>query len=86
MQYTPSEFNLAIEGYFNGINEANRAEWERQRWTAVNLLNAWLKNPIKKVQDLAVFEWEKDVSGSKPLSKMMTPEARERLIKAMDKF
>lgn len=75
-----------VLGYYEEIKEREQAAYERERWAVVNLLNAWTEKPIKSVQELAVFSWEKETGAAVSLSERMTQEARERLEKAMDKF
>lgn len=85
---TPSDFNLKLEGFYEAENDRERREYERQRWVIINIINCWIEKPIKKATDLVVFEWEKTET-KKPvvkLSEAMTPEARERLERAFDKF
>ena len=83
---TVSEFNYMILGYYDEIREREQSAYERERWAVVNLLNAWTEKPIRRVQELAIFNWEKETGAAVSLSERMTKEARERLEKAMDKF
>ena len=83
---TVSEFNYMILGYYDEIREREQSAYERERWAVVNLLNAWTEKPIRRVQELAIFNWEKEYRTPVSLSQRMTQEARERLEKAMDKF
>ncbi len=71
------EFKNAAEGYRDKIEQAERQNWQRQRWATCVLLGPHLKKGTNLTPEkLLPFEWEKGkASGSKPTKK----EARESL-------
>jgi Flp pilus assembly protein CpaB len=57
---SPRDLYNRQKGYNSKVEEMQRNNWERTRWQTLFLLNIQLpKGKDLKLQDLAVFPWEK---------------------------
>ncbi len=73
---TFAEFGNAMRGHYKGIDEREKAEWERTRWLASITINPHVKKRITP-KDLATFPWEekeKPADGLSILRQIATPE------------
>lgn len=76
--FLDSDFNVvmdAISGYNKKETEKYRADWERTRWLATISLQPYSsKGKSIKMQDLAVFAWEKT---EKPQERIVSEHQKE---------
>ena len=80
---SPRDLYNRQKGYNSKVEEMQRNNWERTRWQTLFLLNIQLpKGKDFKLQDLAVFPWEKKEENND--TEKMTPETMKKVIAAMD--
>ncbi len=64
--FTPRMFQLKLKGKQNADFELQKAEWERLRYQTVCLINKDRKQKDQlKLNDLTVFDWEKNLRHGK---------------------
>jgi hypothetical protein len=62
---TPRELHLAVQGYYEALDEQRQHDFTVARFNASLNITPWLKKGSNvKPQDLCRFEWEKDQPGS----------------------
>lgn len=60
LDFTPSAFWNAVDGYLDEQIQLDRRQWEKTRWQTGVLLNVQLpKNKTVKLNKLLPFDWEK---------------------------
>ncbi len=76
--FTFGQLIRKIDGIIKQKNESEKSEMERTRWQILCLVQPHIKRKLK-LQDIAVFDWEKKQKKDVPLSPEKITRIAEKL-------